>query len=180
MTQVLDKSRWTNGKVQRQIAQGLELGCKGHQTATTLSEKKRLYAHTVPGCKESLLLPVPNCKGKHAVQVFKTTRTIGDVSGQQDLSISFCSKTNSTFFQICTELQIVIYFTIEDQNIAAVWVLHRLDAACNIYNGKAAVPQDHTRFLPEAFSVRTAVYQTVGHALHCRRKINSALIIIIN
>jgi hypothetical protein len=140
MTQVLDKSGLTNGKVQRQTAQGLELGCKGHQTATTLPEKKRLYAHTVPGSKKDLFLPVPNCKGKHAVQVFKTARTIRDVGAQQDLCISFCPKTDSTFFQICTELQIVIYFTIEDQDVAAGRVLHRLDTACQIYYGKAAVP----------------------------------------
>jgi hypothetical protein len=112
--------------------------------------------------------------------VFKTTRTIGDIGGQQDLCISFCPKTDSTFFQVCTELQIVIDLAIEDQDVAAGRVLHRLDTPCQIYYGKAAVPQGYTRFLPEAFSIRSAMHQTVGHAVYSRQKLNSTLMIIID
>ncbi len=100
MAQVLDKSGWTNGKVQGQPAQGLKLGGKGQQASAPLAKEKRLYAHTVPGSKKYLLLPVPDRKGKHAVQVFKTARTIYDESGQQDLRISLCSETDSMFFQV--------------------------------------------------------------------------------
>ena len=101
---------------------------------------KRLYSHPVPDQVQALLLPVKERKGKHAVETLHRIDAPSLIGTEYHFGIRPCPKLIPLPFQLLSQFEIIIDFSVETDNGTAALRGHRLAAVgAQVQNGESAV-----------------------------------------
>ena len=158
----------------RMHPQGLQFGTKHEDRAATLplpAVIQRLFADAVARQGQGGSLPVPYRHGEHADGAHQRFADAPGIEAcQQGFSIRMTApcRRQATFFQLLAQQQMVIYFTIESDDITASGRRHGLMAGRRqVDDGQATVPEADTLLCiaPIAFIIRAAKGNGVRHAL---------------
>src|SRR5450759_4741819 len=87
---------------------------------------QRLFAKAITCSKKSLAFPVPNGKSEHAAQMLDAIITVLFVSMYNSLCVTIGSKMVPTLLQFFTKLEIVIDFSIKDNEDASIFIKNGL------------------------------------------------------
>src|SRR5215216_5473075 len=87
---------------------------------------KRLLSEAITRDQQTASAAVPQSEGEHAVQFADHSVAVLFVQVRQDLGVGSAAKCMSTFFELRTQLAIVVDLAVEDYGDAPVFVEDRL------------------------------------------------------
>src|SRR5262245_50787416 len=85
--------------------------------------EKRLFADAIASEEKFLASFIPDCEGKHPAQVFRTVSSELIVSMNDGFGVAVGVEGVAEFFQLLSQLEIVVDLAVEDDPGAAVMVV---------------------------------------------------------
>src|SRR3954470_11241925 len=105
---------------------------------------KRLLAEAVAGEKQPPPRFVVDGEGEHAVEALRETFTPFLVAVDQDFRVGVIAVENvAPRLEFAPQLGVVVDLAVEDHADATVFIPHRLSAALNVEDSKAAMAEEH-------------------------------------
>ena len=108
---------------------------------------------------------VPHGECEHAAQTFERRRSPARPGLHQHFRVGPRAKRHARGFELPANLAEIVNLAVEDNRATVVGAGHRLAAARQVDDRKAAVPQADLRSREKAFAVRAPVGEAQRHAL---------------
>src|SRR5262249_42507782 len=126
--QIVLKCRKIDGaRTVRVGEQGLQLGGE-RQCASAVTIVERLFARTIAGENETVLLPGVQPEREHTGNPAQSLRTPSPVRLEQDLRIARALELMTALLELSAQLAVVVDLTVQDDAAPACRVVHRLVA----------------------------------------------------
>src|SRR5579863_5953265 len=154
----------------RQRKYSLLLGGKSESRALQ-KVVKRLDAIAIARQKQALLLAIPECKGKHAVEALECPDAPGGERIQNDLGVRGGAKPIPERLKFGSQLAKVVDLAVVTEHVTMVSVDHRLlSGRREINDGQTTMPEADVALDPVSLAVRAAMRHRIGHAAQADRR----------
>jgi len=149
-----------------QLEERLEFRGKGDSVAAAVVVVERFFADPVPGEEQLCFCPVPEGKGKHAVQPGQAGSPVPCIEGKDDLRIAPAPEAVPLPFEFVAQILKVVDLPVEDDDVAAIHRGHRLIAERGeIDDAETPVCQSDQVVQVLSGCIRPAVGNDLTHAL---------------
>src|SRR2546426_5067784 len=126
---------------------------------------ERLLAKAITCYKKSAPFRIPQSKRKHSVHVLDHLLAVLFIKMRQHFRVRRASERVATFFQVLSELAIIVDFTVEDDGDALVFVEGGLFAANKIDDCEPAHAERNALRDHETFRIGPAMNHALAHRM---------------